>query len=305
MQHAVDAMPQGGTLTLRGLRTGSQIQLEVTDTGRGIPEDEVPLLFTPWHTTNPKGTGLGLCVVQEIMAAHEGTIAVRSMPGTGTTFIMTLPSAVTASGWPGEVWHRATTVNEAPIRATSEPPKSWGRSGGEDMAERQSRRGDSPLTDPETFASQWTQVRRELKAWWDQLTNDDLEKVAGQKDQLVALIQEKYRYTRERAQQEVDRRLHAYSDMLGASASRAADTVQTTAQDVVSSVAETASTVHATVADAVHGAGSYLHETPVKDLTGDLGNLVRRHPILSVLVGMGVGYFLARILGKSPTGPGA
>jgi uncharacterized protein YjbJ (UPF0337 family) len=173
------------------------------------------------------------------------------------------------------------------------------------MAERQSRRGDSPLTDPETFASQWTQVRRELKAWWDQLTNDDLEKVAGQKDQLVALIQEKYRYTRERAQQEVDRRLHAYSDMLGASASRAADTVQTTAQDVVSSVAETASTVHATVADAVHGAGSYLHETPVKDLTGDLGNLVRRHPILSVLVGMGVGYFLARILGKSPTGPGA
>jgi uncharacterized protein YjbJ (UPF0337 family) len=173
------------------------------------------------------------------------------------------------------------------------------------MAERQSTRGDSPLTDPETFASQWTQVRRELKAWWDQLTNDDLEKVAGQKDQLVALIQEKYRYTRERAQQEVDRRLHAYSDMLGASASRAADTVQTTAQDVASSVAETASTLQATVADAVHGAGSYLHETPVKDLTGDLGNLVRRHPILSVLVGMGVGYFLARILGKSPTGPGA
>jgi signal transduction histidine kinase len=98
MQNAVDAMPQCGTLTLRGLRTGSQIQLEVTDTGRGIPEDEVSLLFTPWHTTKPEGTGLGLCVVQEIMAAHEGTIAVRSTPGTGTTFIMTLPRAVTASG---------------------------------------------------------------------------------------------------------------------------------------------------------------------------------------------------------------
>jgi signal transduction histidine kinase len=98
MQHAVDAMPQGGTLTLRGLRAGSQIQLEVTDTGRAIPEDEVPLLFTPWHTTKPKGTGLGLYVVQEIMAAHEGTIAVRSALGTGTTFIMTLLRAVTASG---------------------------------------------------------------------------------------------------------------------------------------------------------------------------------------------------------------
>jgi signal transduction histidine kinase len=58
----------------------------------------VPLLFTPWQTTKPEGIGLGLYVVQEIMAAHEGTIAVRSMPGTGTTFIMTLPSAVTASG---------------------------------------------------------------------------------------------------------------------------------------------------------------------------------------------------------------
>jgi signal transduction histidine kinase len=98
MQNAVDAMPQGGTLTLRGLRPGSQIQLEVTDTGRGIPEDEVPLLFAPWHTTKPEWTGLGLYVVQEIMAAHEGTIAVRSTPGTSTTFIMTLPSAITASG---------------------------------------------------------------------------------------------------------------------------------------------------------------------------------------------------------------
>jgi uncharacterized protein YjbJ (UPF0337 family) len=97
------------------------------------------------------------------------------------------------------------------------------------MVERPSRRGDSPLTDPETFASQWTQVRRELKAWWDQLTNDDLEKVASQKDQLVALIQEKYRYTRQRALQEVDRRLHAYNDMLRACARRTADTVQTTA----------------------------------------------------------------------------
>jgi signal transduction histidine kinase len=98
MQHAVDAMPQGGTLTLRRRRTGSQIQLEVTETGRGIPEDELPLLFTPWQTTKPEGTGLGLYGVQAIMAAHEGTIAVRSTPATGTTFIMTRPSAVTASG---------------------------------------------------------------------------------------------------------------------------------------------------------------------------------------------------------------
>jgi uncharacterized protein YjbJ (UPF0337 family) len=74
---------------------------------------------------------------------------------------------------------------------------------------------------PDTFEGWWTSVRGEITSWWDKLTDADLEKVAGKKDALVALVQEKYQYTRERAQQEVDRRLQEYNDQLGASVGQA------------------------------------------------------------------------------------
>jgi signal transduction histidine kinase len=54
----------------------------------------MPLLFTPLRTTKPQGTGLGLFVVQEILAAHGGTVAVESARGVGTTFTLTLPCHV-------------------------------------------------------------------------------------------------------------------------------------------------------------------------------------------------------------------
>lgn len=91
LQNAMDAMPQGGTLTIHGERTTSEIHLKVEDTGSGIPEDRLPLLFTPFHTTKPEGTGLGLYVVQQIVEAHAGRVAVISKPGRGTTFIITFP----------------------------------------------------------------------------------------------------------------------------------------------------------------------------------------------------------------------
>jgi two-component system sensor kinase FixL len=91
LQNALDAMPKGGRLTLRGRRTASRVHLEISDTGVGIPEDELPLIFEPLHTTKPNGTGLGLYLVREIMAAHAGHIAVQSAPGQGTTFTITLP----------------------------------------------------------------------------------------------------------------------------------------------------------------------------------------------------------------------
>jgi uncharacterized protein YjbJ (UPF0337 family) len=163
-----------------------------------------------------------------------------------------------------------------------------------------------------TFADQWTHVRGQLATWWDQLTEADLETIAGKKDALVRLVQEKYRYTRERAQEEVNQRLQAYSAMPGAFASGAADTVKTTVQDVASSVAEAAGAAQAratdfaattatTIADMVQDASSYLQETPVKDLAAGLVGLVRRYPIPSVLIGVGVGYFLARSLGRDTT----
>jgi len=91
VQNAMDAMPQGGTVTFRGRREASQLYLDVQDTGTGIPEDQLPLLFTPFYSTKTEGTGLGLHVVQEIMAAHEGRIAVASELGVGAVFTITLP----------------------------------------------------------------------------------------------------------------------------------------------------------------------------------------------------------------------
>jgi uncharacterized protein YjbJ (UPF0337 family) len=170
---------------------------------------------------------------------------------------------------------------------------------------------------PDTFEGQWTRLRGEITSWWDKLTDADLEKVAGKKEALVALVQEKYKYTRERAQQEVDRRLQEYSDKLGASgASRLIDTVQETAQNVASSLADTAGEVKAqaeaaasaaatAVADTVAGAVSSLQETSVNDLAGKLTDAIRRHPIPALLIGLGLGFVLARLVGKPTTGQGA
>jgi signal transduction histidine kinase len=88
-RNAVDAMPHGGSLTLRGYRTDSNVQLEVVDTGVGIPPDmDAFALFT---TTKSTGMGVGLPIVREIISAHGGTVGYISKPGNGTTFRITLP----------------------------------------------------------------------------------------------------------------------------------------------------------------------------------------------------------------------
>ena len=94
VQNALDAMPQGGTLTLRGEGTATQVQLQVRDTGCGIPAEQLPHIFEPLYTTKPEGTGLGLYLMQEIVAAHGGKVMVESVVGQGTTFTLILPRAV-------------------------------------------------------------------------------------------------------------------------------------------------------------------------------------------------------------------
>ena len=95
VQNAMEAMPQGGTLTLRGRRRRATVQLDVGDTGIGIPPEQRTQIFEPLYTTKPGGTGLGLYIVQEVVAAHGGQVAVQSTVGHGTTFTITLPLAGT------------------------------------------------------------------------------------------------------------------------------------------------------------------------------------------------------------------
>jgi signal transduction histidine kinase len=93
LQNAIEAMPEGGELTLRGRQAGTRVYLEVQDTGEGIPADQLSQLFVPFHTTKSAGTGLGLYIVREILAAHGGAIIVTSTPDTGTTCLVMLPLA--------------------------------------------------------------------------------------------------------------------------------------------------------------------------------------------------------------------
>lgn len=102
LQNAWDAMPAGGTVIVRGHSTATQVQLQVMDHGVGIASEQLSQIFEPLHTSKPGGTGLGLYIVQEILAAHEGQVSVESRVGQGTTFTLTLPRALPAAEISGE-----------------------------------------------------------------------------------------------------------------------------------------------------------------------------------------------------------
>ncbi|MBK9306908.1 MAG: PAS domain S-box protein [Nitrospira sp.] len=93
--NAVHAMPEGGTLHIGLAREKDCVKLTVADTGHGIPHDVVKKIFEPFFTTKEfgKGTGLGLTVVKGIIEEHQGSIAVESEEGNGTTFTILLPKS--------------------------------------------------------------------------------------------------------------------------------------------------------------------------------------------------------------------
>jgi signal transduction histidine kinase len=94
ISNAVDAMPYGGTLTVRAERSGEHLTLSVADTGAGIAPDERRRIFEPFYSTKPpgRGTGLGLAICREIAGALKGRIEVDSEPGRGSTFSFLLPA---------------------------------------------------------------------------------------------------------------------------------------------------------------------------------------------------------------------
>jgi len=90
--NALDAMPSGGTLTLRTSEQNGGVRIEIADTGKGLTPEEVSRLFTPYYTTKQQGTGLGLAIVQSVVSDHHGTITVSSEEGRGATFRIELPT---------------------------------------------------------------------------------------------------------------------------------------------------------------------------------------------------------------------
>lgn len=91
--NAKDAMRDGGTLTVRTFyeRITNLIQIEISDTGKGINDGIMDKIFYPFFTTKPKGTGLGLAIVKQLIEQHGGTVLATKNPGGGATFKISLP----------------------------------------------------------------------------------------------------------------------------------------------------------------------------------------------------------------------
>jgi two-component system sensor histidine kinase PilS (NtrC family) len=90
--NAAESMPEGGELRVAVAVRGETLEVTVTDTGEGIAADDLSHVFEPFFSTKSEGTGLGLALVHRVVQEHGGEIDVRSSPGLGTTFTLTLPS---------------------------------------------------------------------------------------------------------------------------------------------------------------------------------------------------------------------
>jgi signal transduction histidine kinase len=89
--NAIEAMPEGGTLTIACKENQDKVQLSFADTGTGIPLEKINKLWTPFVTTKAKGMGLGLPICKRIVEGHKGEINVETENGKGTTFTITIP----------------------------------------------------------------------------------------------------------------------------------------------------------------------------------------------------------------------
>ena len=118
------------------------------------------------------------------------------------------------------------------------------------------------------FAGQWKEMRGTLRSWWGKLSDDDFEWIGGQKDRLIGLIQEKYGYTRDQAQNELQWRFDEYTDEARKTTKSASNGLET--------------------------ATSYLREKRLTDIAADFAELVRQHPVQSLLFGLSIGYLLIR-----------
>jgi len=100
IRNGLQAMPEGGELTVATASEEDGVVVSITDHGEGIPPDVRDNIFTPFYTTKVQGTGLGLAVTRKIMDDHHGTIEAQSEEGVGTTFILKVPYTQPVEGTP-------------------------------------------------------------------------------------------------------------------------------------------------------------------------------------------------------------
>lgn len=110
VKNALEAMPEQGTVYIHLYLQNNNAVIEVTDTGKGIPESELDQIFIPFYTTKESGTGLGLSICHKIVQDHEGTIEVESVPNMGTKFTITLPTATAAEAAERQIQPNRTKI---------------------------------------------------------------------------------------------------------------------------------------------------------------------------------------------------
>jgi len=89
--NAVDAMTEGGELVITAYRSAGTFELEIADSGEGLPDDVRRRAFEPFYTTKSGGTGLGLAIVERVAAAHHGSVTATNCPQGGAAFTLTIP----------------------------------------------------------------------------------------------------------------------------------------------------------------------------------------------------------------------
>jgi len=101
--NAIESMPGGGSLTIRTRKLHDTVAVSFRDSGVGIPPENLKEIFYPFFTTKDRGTGLGLSIAYRIIEEHRGRITVNSIPGTGTTFEVTIPVSQSSSASAPEI----------------------------------------------------------------------------------------------------------------------------------------------------------------------------------------------------------
>jgi PAS domain S-box-containing protein len=91
VRNAIQSIERGGTISLRIRSKNASCMMEISDTGPGIPKENLPFIFDPFFTTKKEGTGLGLTITHRIIEEHDGRIEVESREGKGSTFRVLIP----------------------------------------------------------------------------------------------------------------------------------------------------------------------------------------------------------------------